>query len=415
MPGHHHAAGHDEVRIPVGRRTRALLAAVLIAAAVATIAGLIALWPSGPAPATDAAVGNAVPGVSYPDAEVTGVEPFECSIRGGGAGVDVGSLDPDAPGGEATGTCAHLTVEVAGGEGDGDTAQIDVSDVVYRAGVSEGDHVQLVRVPAAEQGEQGEASYAFFDLRRGFPLTVLAGAFALVVVAVARLRGLLALGGLVVAGFVLVQFILPALLRGEPAWAVGLVGSSAILFVVLYLAHGPSVRTSTALLGTLVGVSLTAGIGAGAVQLAKLTGLSEESGSLSFLAGEVDLQGLLTCGIIIAGLGVLNDVTITQASAVWELRGADPALSRRALYVAAMRIGRDHIASTVYTIVFAYAGSALVVLLLIEIYQRGLLDVVVTEPLAEEVVRTVASGIGLVLAVPVTTAIAVAAAGGERS
>ena len=410
MPGHHHAAGHDEVWVPVDRRTRVALAVVLVAAAVATVAGLVLLWPSGPAPDTDAAAGNAVPGVTYPKADVIGVEPFACSIRGGGSGVDVGSLDPEAPDGGPSGTCAHLEVEVASGAGTGDTATIDVSDVVHETGIDEGDVVQLVRVP----GEQGEASYAFFDLDRGLPLALLAAAFALVVVAVARMRGLLALVGLVVAGVVLVQFILPALLRGEEAWAVGLVGSSAILFVVLYLAHGPSVRTSTALLGTLVGVSLTAAIGAGAVELAGLTGLSEESGSLSFLAGEVNLQGLLTCGIIIAGLGVLNDVTITQASAVWELRGADPTLSRRALYVSAMRIGRDHIASTVYTIVFAYAGSALVVLLLIEIYQRGLLDVIVTEPLAEEVVRTVASGIGLVLAVPVTTAIAVAAASGEQ-
>jgi uncharacterized membrane protein len=118
-------------------------------------------------------------------------------------------------------------------------------------------------------------------------------------------------------------------------------------------------------------------------------------------------EGLLTCGVILAGLGVLNDVTITQASAVWELRSADPHLRPFELYRTAMRIGRDHIASTVYTIVFAYAGATLLVLLLIEVYQVRLRDVVVSEAVAEEVVRTLASGIGLVLAVPLTTAIAV--------
>jgi uncharacterized membrane protein len=129
---------------------------------------------------------------------------------------------------------------------------------------------------------------------------------------------------------------------------------------------------------------------------------------LSGFFGNVSFQGLLTCAVIIAGLGVLNDVTITQASAVWELRSAAPEMSRRALFGSGMRIGRDHIASTIYTIVFAYAGAALSVLLLLFLYDRPLLDLLSTEAIAEEVTRTLASAIGLVLAVPATTAIAVA-------
>jgi uncharacterized membrane protein len=151
-------------------------------------------------------------------------------------------------------------------------------------------------------------------------------------------------------------------------------------------------------------------IGAEAVKWTQLTGLSSDDTSLlSAVATNVSLQGLLTCGVIVAGLGILNDVTITQASAVWELRAADPNMRRYALFTTAMRIGRDHIASSVYTIVFAYAGAALPVLLLIQIYQRGLIEALVNETIAEEVVRTLASGIGLVLAVPITTSIAVLA------
>jgi uncharacterized membrane protein len=148
-------------------------------------------------------------------------------------------------------------------------------------------------------------------------------------------------------------------------------------------------------------------VGLLAVHGASLSGSgSEDTALLSAFAGSVSFRGLLTCALVIAGLGVLNDVTITQASSVWELREAGPQLSRRSLFTSAMRIGRDHIASTIYTIVFAYAGSALAVLLLLSLYDRPVLDLLSSESIAEEIVRTLASGIGLVLAVPVTTAIA---------
>jgi uncharacterized membrane protein len=210
--------------------------------------------------------------------------------------------------------------------------------------------------------------------------------------------------------------MLPALLTGEPAVAVALVGAAAIMFVVLYLAHGPSIRTSTALAGTLVGVGITAVLAHWSVGANRLSGVGDEAGAiLTSLVGGLDFRGLLTCAIVIAGLGVLNDVTITQSSAVWELRAAAPELSRRTLFRSAMRIGRDHIASTIYTIVFAYAGAALSVLLVLYLYQRPVLDLLGTEEIAAEVVRTLASSIGLVLAVPITTAIAaLTVSGAER-
>ena len=234
-------------------------------------------------------------------------------------------------------------------------------------------------------------------------------AFVLVVAVVARVRGLLALLGLLFAGVVLARFMLPALLLGSSGLGVALVGSSAIMFVVLYLAHGISVRTSTALAGTLVGVGVTALLGLYAVDAARLSGVGDESGELlRAQAPEMNFQGLLTCAVIVAGLGVLNDVTITQSSAVWELRAAAPEMTRRQLFASGMRIGRDHIASTIYTIVFAYAGTSLVVLLLLSLYDRPLLDLLTDEAIAEARVRSTSSAIGLVLAVPATTAIATA-------
>jgi uncharacterized membrane protein len=135
---------------------------------------------------------------------------------------------------------------------------------------------------------------------------------------------------------------------------------------------------------------------------------------LSTYSGNIGLQDLLIAAVIVAGLGVLNDVTITQASAVWELRAAAPTMHRTRLFTSAMRIGRDHIASTIYTIVFAYAGTALTLLLAVSLYDRSWLDLLGTEEIAEELVRSFASSIGLVLAVPATTAIAVAVVPGPR-
>jgi uncharacterized membrane protein len=114
----------------------------------------------------------------------------------------------------------------------------------------------------------------------------------------------------------------------------------------------------------------------------------------------------LACGVILAGLGVLNDVTITQASSVWELRAASPDMTERQLFASAMHIGRDHIASTIYTIAFAYAGASLAVLMLLTIYDRPLVQLISSESLAEEIVRTIVTSIGLILAVPITTGIA---------
>ncbi|MDQ1105461.1 YibE/F family protein [Nocardioides zeae] len=137
--------------------------------------------------------------------------------------------------------------------------------------------------------------------------------------------------------------------------------------------------------------------------------MSDENGEfLQLYADQLNFKALLSAGIIIAGLGVLNDVTITQASSVWELRSAAPEMTRREIFSRGMRIGRDHIASTIYTIVFAYAGTALGVLLLLSLYDRPIADVLSSDMLSEEVVRTLASAIGLVASVPITTAIAAA-------
>ncbi|MCW2843348.1 MAG: YibE/F family protein [Nocardioides sp.] len=391
--GHSHRAGADiDAALTVARLPRTALMATLGLAAIATVVGLFALWPdSGEADKLVASVSFAAPGVTFPDAVVSQVQPV-CKVSDTGA--------PDASGQG----CGQLVVSVTTGAGRGDKARVQVAPQVAASGLAAGDEVRLMRIPATD-GQP--ATYSYFGTERSGTLWLLVIAFVLLVLAVARLRGLMALTGLAVSGLVIWKFVLPALLVGEPGLLVGLTAAAAIMFVVLYTTHGLSLRTSAALAGTLGGLGITALIGLLAISSTHLTGVSDESGGvLSSYAGDLDFQGLLTCAIVIAGLGVLNDVTITQASAVWELRGASPGMSRGRLVASAMRIGRDHIASTIYTIAFAYAGTALVVLLILQLYDLPIVDLLATEDITGEIVRTLASSIGLVLAVPLTTAIA---------
>ncbi|MEQ6899992.1 YibE/F family protein [Nocardioides sp. YIM 152588] len=381
--GHSHRAGRDlDDRVRVGGPARIALLASLAVALLVAVVGIVAWWPSGDDVVDRGAAQFAAPGVTFPIGEVTAA----ARVCG----------DDERPG-EAD--CGTLTVDV--GE-DGEVV-VPVPREVTESGLTAGDSVELMRLPV----EGGEATYSYFATDRDAELLWLALLFLVVVVATARWRGVFALVGLACGGAVVWWFMLPALLHGAPGMGVAFAGSTAIMFVVLYTTHGLSLRTSTALAGTLVGVALTAGIGWVAIGGTHLTGISDESGGLlSTFAADLDFQSLLGCALVIAGLGVLNDVTITQASSVWELRAAAPQASRMALFASGMRIGRDHIASTIYTIVFAYVGTSLLVLMLLRVYDRPLIDLLSTEELAEEIVRTLTTSIGLVLAVPITTAIA---------
>lgn len=401
MSGHSHLARDDQVT--VGRAPRIVLLSLLALAAVATLIGVWRLWPGGDeAPKVPASAGFAAPGVTFPHARVTSVQPA-CPIS------------KSASGYRPSRTCGNITVQLsdssgaearrAGGRG---RITVQVPPEVSRSGLQAGDSVQLVRAPA---GQGQPASYTYFTTDRRASLFWFAAIFAAIVIAVARWRGLMALVTLGFGALMITKFMLPALLAGEPGLWVALAGSSAIMFVVLYATHGPSLRTSTALAGTLLGIAVTAAVGNLAIHASRLTGIADESGgTLSSFVTTLNFRGLLTCGLIVAGLGVLNDVTITQSSSVWELRSAAPDMTRLQIFTRAMRIGRDHIASSIYTIVFAYAGASLIVLLLLKIYDQPLLDLISNEAIAEELVRTMASALGLVLAVPITTAIAAAAA-----
>ncbi|MFV0633321.1 YibE/F family protein [Demequina sp.] len=367
--GHSHglsADGELERAPRASERTTIVLSSIVGAVLFLTIMGAMAVWPS------DWSFLRSVP-TTYEGAQWVSVEVVSVDQETGVAQVEVEGQEDQGLQSLEPGAFSTFEYEV-------------------------GDQVRALQI------ETGEL--IFGDFERDGPMLLLLVAYVLLVVIIARWRGIGALLGLIAAFGIVIFFTVPALYGGGHPLIIGLVTGSGALALLLYLAHGFNARTTTAYLGTLAGLAITAALAWWAVEASNLTGMWSEEGSHLELSGRsVDLQGLVLCGIVIAGLGVLNDVTVTQSSAVWELRAARPEISRWNLFARGMRIGRDHIASTVYTIVFAYVGASLPAIMLISLYDSSLGVVLTGAEIAEEVVRTLVSSIGLVLAVPLTTGI----------
>ncbi|MFY4721714.1 YibE/F family protein [Streptomyces sp. LaBMicrA B280] len=406
--GHGHSHGHGPAA-PVSRHLRKVIAAILVPFTAAVVAGLVVLWPGG-------APSHKHSGVGFDrqtqQATVTRVDEVSCASVSAGGGAPSG----DASGGASTGrqsggTCKKATVRVDSGKDKGRTFTEIVQPDQPRQ-LHQGEQVIAAYEPTAPKDLQ----YSVADVNRKFPMGLLAGIFALAVVVVGRLRGVMALVALAVSFLVLNQFILPAILQGSNPLLVAVIGASAIMLIALYMCHGLSARTSVAVLGTLISLSLIGLLGSVFIGWAALTGNTDDStGLIHGLYPKIDMSGLLLAGVIIGSLGVLDDVTVTQTSAVWELHEANPTMGPRGLYRAAIRIGRDHIASVVNTLVLAYAGAALPLLLLFSIAQSSVGAVANSELVAEEIVRTLVGSIGLVASVPVTTALAALVVAADRS
>jgi len=393
---------------PTGSSPRAVrsVVALVLLSAVAVAVGAVVLWPPHlhvRVPAALQAQGGPVQTVA---GEVTGVVTAPCGGQGDTVGQPVPPATAAAVPTVGAYTCDRVAVLLRSGPERGQATVLEISPGPGQPVLAVGEGLRMARAASSVPGP-GSVTYYYADVARGVPLAVLALVFAVVVVLVGRWRGVAALAGLGVTFGVLLVFVIPALLAGESPLGVAVVGTAGLALVVLYLAHGVSLRTSAALLGTLAALALTAVLGRIAVPGTHLTGLADEQNtSVQAYASKVQISGLLLAGLVIGAVGVLNDVTVTQASAVFEL-AEDPCRSRARVFAAAMRVGRDHIASTVYTLVLAYAGAALPVLLLLSISGRAVTDVLTGDLVGEEIVRTAVGGIGLALAVPLTTGLAV--------
>ncbi len=413
--GHEHGHGHGPAE-PVSRHLRKVIAAVLVPFAAAVLAGLVVLWPGGvPGHQHDhSGVGFDRPTFTAKVVELAEVDCGKANVRqpsgsSGGGSAGQGGGEQGGEGG-AHEPCRKATVEITEGKDKGHTfTEVVPPDATRSYSVGQG-----VVVAYAEKAPR-DLQYSVVDTDRDLPMVLLAGLFAFVVVLVGRLRGVLALVGLVISFAVLTLFILPAILQGSNPLVVAVVGGSAIMLATLYLCHGLSARTSVAVLGTLVSLLLIGVLGSLFIGWAGLTGnTDDQTGLVHGLYPGIEIRGLLLAGVLIGSLGVLDDVTVTQTSAVWELKDADPGASRRRIYRAAMRIGRDHIASVVNTLVLAYAGAALPLLLLFSIARSDVTTVATSEVVAEEIIRTLVGSIGLVASVPVTTLLAALVVSADR-
>jgi uncharacterized membrane protein len=396
---HSHAHSHSlSGPAPLGPLAAKIVVGLLIAIGIAVMAGAALLWPSEQKVDIPLPFQNTTGGAVTTEAgHVLSSSAATCGSPSVGAVLTAAPAPAQGEGAQ----CVQTVIAIDSGPNEGANTLLESSGGPGQPQFAVGDQIRLSR----QVDPTGTTTYSFYDYERTWPLTALAAAFAVVVVAVAGWRGLRALVGIVVAFAVLVVFLLPALRDGAAAIPVALVASAVILYAVIYLAHGVSLRTSAALLGTLTSLLIAAVLSWGAIELTHLTGLSDdETNAVVTYLGDVSITGLLLAGFIIGSLGVLNDVTVTQASTAFEL--AEHSDSRRAVFVGAMRVGRDHIASTVYTLVLAYAGSALPLLLLFSVANRSLGDVLTSESVAIEIARSAVGGIALALSVPLTTAIA---------
>ncbi|MFJ9148737.1 YibE/F family protein [Streptomyces sp. NPDC102270] len=407
--GHSHSHAHGPAT-PVSKHLRKVIAAILIPFGVAVVVGLGVLWPGG-APAHERT------GVGFDrqtqQATVSKVVSVSCkSVNASGEAPtgDTSTAEGSSAEQQANGTCKKATIRVDTGDDKGRTFTEIVQPDQSRQ-LHEGEKVVVAYEPSAPRDLQ----YSVADVNRRFPMGLLAGIFALAVVVVGRLRGVMALVALAISFMVLNFFILPAILQGSNPLLVAVIGASAIMLIALYLCHGLSARTSVAVLGTLISLVLIGILGSQFIGWAALTGNTDDNtGLIHGLYPSIDMSGLLLAGVIIGSLGVLDDVTVTQTSAVWELHEANPTMGWRGLYRAGIRIGRDHIASVVNTLVLAYAGAALPLLLLFSIAQSSVGGVANSELVAEEIVRTLVGSIGLVASVPVTTVLAALVVSADR-
>jgi uncharacterized membrane protein len=358
---------------------------VAVALGVVTLVGLVLLWPGQ----IESQVAQGISVESEP-AKVERVEEGFCA-------------------GFQSQSCQIVHARIDGGREEGKLVEIQLGAGGLDPNVDPGDRIRVTKGPKPPSGAPAVAGtgYSLYDFERRTPMLILVALFVAVVLVFARWRGALSLAGLAISLALVLLFVVPSILDGNSPLLVAVVGSMAVALTTIPLAHGRGPKSLSALLGTAVSLILTALLALLFTNLTHLTGLSsEEAIFLQIGNADVSLQGLLLAGIVIGALGVLDDVTISQASTVLALRRANPALAFRGLFRLALDVGRDHVSATVNTLVLAYVGAALPILLLFSAADLGVSEAVNLEVVAKEIVATLVGSIGLITAVPITTALA---------
>ncbi len=262
--------------------------------------------------------------------------------------------------------------------------------------------VTLGKTPA------GVITAYYRDYVRTNALLVLVGVFMAAILLMGRRKGLGSLLALVFSMTMIVGYIIPHILAGEDPLRVSLIGSSILLGTTLYLTYGWNLKTHASVISMVIALLLTGVFSVFFVWLTRLTGTGDESTLflIQFSSVKINMHGLMLGGMIIGALGVLDDLVTSQSAAVFEIYDTNPTLGFRHIYEKAMRIGQDHVAATVNTLVLAYTGASLPLLLLFSLGGGNYGFLLNVEFMAEEVVRTLVGSLGLMAAVPITSLIA---------
>lgn len=252
-------------------------------------------------------------------------------------------------------------------------------------------------------------TFLIADQVRTDALLILFIIFIILVIAISKWQGVGSLLGMAVSFLVIIYFILPKIAGGANPILIAILGSLMIIPATFYPSHGLNNKTTIAVFSTLIALIVTGFLASFFIGFAKLTGLSsEEAGFLQAMNPELfNMKGLLLAGVIVGVLGVLDDVTVSQVSIVQQLKIANPNFKIGELYKSSMEVGRDHISSMVNTLVLVYAGASLPLLLLFNDAAKPFSELVNYEIIADEVVRTLVGSIGLILAVPISTFLAI--------
>jgi uncharacterized membrane protein len=353
------------------------LAIAVACTAVLTLAGLALLWPGD----------TGLPG----SARATGTVPGEV--------IRVESL-PCAAGAQQRCRRGHFSVE-------GREVTIDLGPARSAPAIGVGDAVRLMRPngdPRVAPAADARVRYEFVEVDRRSAVLWVCVLAALVAVALLRWRGVLAVIGVALSVLIVVSFVVPAILAGEPALLVALVASLAVMFITLVLTNGVGAQMLAASLGVTATLVLTCLIAVVAVGITHLDGTSDlETLAVNARADAISLRGIILAGMLVGALGVVADTAVTQASAVMALRRTNPGLAAGRLYREALTIGRDHLSATIHTLVLAYAGAALPLLLELELGHVSSLDAVNGQAIAGPIVATVVGCLALICAVPLTT------------
>jgi uncharacterized membrane protein len=352
---------------------------------IATIVGVVLLWPHGKL-GRESQFGP----IKTVGAVAERVESVPCKLS-------------------ASHVCRIVHTKLLDGPQKGRTALLTTVAAVGSLDVEQGDRIRVYKnvLPPGAGSTGNRTTYSFADFDRRGAMLWLAIGFAVLLAVTGRLHGIRALVGMVASLVIVVEFVVPAILHGSSPLAVAIVGAFAVMLVMMPLSYGIGAKSMAAWLGTGVSLLLAAGLAHAFSQTAHLSGAaSDESVYLGASQSSLSLQGLLVAGMVIGALGVLVDLTVSQSSTVIALRRVNPSLGFGGLFRGALEVGHDHIAATVATLVFAYAGAALPVLLIFSVGHTSFADAVNGEAVADEVIAALVGSVGLIASMPITTALA---------